>query len=78
MPDFEIHEQEQSRPGMAKAHDGNQGQEEDAHQTPVNLPVQALFQRPDERLQRIGNLQPLLSPQPMLQDNRRSLPVISE
>ena len=77
MPDSEIHEREQSRPGMAKAHDGNQGQEEDAHQTPVNLPVQALFLRPDERLQRIGNLQPLLSPHLILQHKRRSLPVIS-
>ena len=51
-------------PGVAQAHDGGQGQEKGAHQTPVYLLVQPSLQGTNERLQQIGNLLPLLSAPP--------------
>ena len=65
--------EQQSRTGVAQTHDGNQGQEKGAHQTPVCLAVQPLLQRSDERLQQIGNLLPFLPPHPMPQHNIRPL-----
>ena len=47
--------------------------EKGANQAPVYLPVQPLLQGPDERLQRIGNLLPLLRPHPMPQHITRPL-----
>ncbi len=41
---------------MAKADDGLDGQKEGAHQTPVNLCVQPLLERPQEYLKQIGHL----------------------
>ena len=46
---------EQPRPGVTQPHDGGQGQEKDAYQTPVDLLVQPLFQWSDEQLEYIGN-----------------------
>ena len=60
---------------MAQAHDGHQCQKKAAYQTPVDLLIQPLGQWTDERLQQIGNIQPLPLPHPMRQHMKRPLPV---
>ena len=67
----------EQQPGarVSQTHNGHQGQEESADQSPVCLLIQPLLQRPDERLQQIGNLLPLPPPRPMPQHNVRPLPV---
>ena len=67
--------QQQSRPGVAQTHDGGQGQEKGAHQTPVYLLVQPSLQGTNERLQQIGNLLPLPPPHPIPQHMKRPPPV---